>query len=91
MVRSWPELETRLVVALGMLKAVPTCLRISMDQQTYEFRIRILGNEVFGVTVSTTSVSNKWIAIALVSMFSFMTIIGAYGEKFVDLYRSLTG
>ena len=61
------------------------------DDQTYEFRIRILGNEVLAVALSTTSTNNKWIAIAIISIFSILTILGAYGEKFVQLYRHLIG
>lgn len=59
--------------------------------QKYEFNIRILGNEILSLGVVSTSSSNKWIAITLVSMFCFLTIIGAYGEKFISLYKMLTG
>lgn len=64
-----------------------------MDQsedQTYEMKIRILGNEVLAVSLSSTSTSNRWIAIALVSVFSLLVVLGAYGEKFVNLYHTLT-
>lgn len=61
------------------------------DDQSYEIKIRILGNEVFAVSLSSTSTSNKWIAIALISMFSFLTVLGAYGDKLVSLYHSLIG
>ena len=63
-----------------------------MDQsedQSYEVNIRILGNEIFAVRLSTTSTSNRWVLISLVSIFSFLTILGAYGDKFVELYRWL--
>lgn len=65
-----------------------------MDQnedQSYEFKIRLLGNEVFALSLSSTSTSNRWILIALVSIFTTLTILGAYGEKFLSLYQSLTG
>lgn len=64
-----------------------------MDQsedQSYEVTIRVLGNEIFAVKLSTTSTSNRWVLISLVSIFAFLTILGAYGDKFVDLYRWLT-
>jgi hypothetical protein len=63
-----------------------------MDQQedqSYELHIRLLGNEVFGVKLSTTSTSNRWVLISLLSIFMFLTIIGAYGEKFIQLYQWL--
>lgn len=60
----------------------------SEDQQ-YEVNIRVLGNEIFAVRLSTTSTSNRWVLISLVSIFSFLTILGAYGEKFIELYRWL--
>lgn len=65
-----------------------------MDQnedQSYEFRIRILGNEIFAISLSSTSTSNRWIVIALLSVFTTMTVLGAYGEKLVVLYKSLLG
>jgi hypothetical protein len=65
-----------------------------MDQsedQSYEFKLRILGNEVFAVSLSSTSTSNRWILIALVSIFTTLTVLGAYGEKFIMLYHSLVG
>lgn len=65
-----------------------------MDQsedQSYEFKIRVLGNEIFAVSLSSTSTSNRWTLIALVSIFATLTILGAYGEKFVSLYQSIAG
>lgn len=61
------------------------------DDQSYELKIRILGNEVFAVALSSTSTNNKWIAIALVSIFTTLTLLGAYGEKLVTLYHWLVG
>ena len=61
------------------------------EDQSYEFKIRILGNEVFAVALSSTSTNNKWIAIALVSIFTTLTLLGAYGEKLATLYRWLVG
>lgn len=64
----------------------------SMDQsedQSYEVNIRLLGNEIFAVKLSTTSTSNRWVLVSLVSIFTFLTLIGAYGEQFIQLYRWL--
>lgn len=63
-----------------------------MDQQedqNYEVNIRVLGNEVFAIKLSTTSTSNRWVLISLVSVFSFLTVIGAYGDEFISMYRWL--
>ena len=59
------------------------------NNKSYEFKLRILGNEVFAVGISTTDDSNRWMAIGLISMFSVLTILGAYGEKIISLYRYL--
>lgn len=61
------------------------------DDQTYEISIRILSNEIFGVRLSTTSTSNKWLVISLVTIFSFITLLGAYGDKLSSLYNSIAG
>ena len=58
---------------------------------TYELKLRILGNEVFAVGVSSSSEDNKWILIGIVSVFSVLTVLGAYGEKIIALYHSLVG
>lgn len=60
-----------------------------MDAKTYELKIRILGNEVFAIGLSTTDTSNRWMAIGMISVFSLVTILGAYGEKIVNLYNHL--
>lgn len=63
-----------------------------MDQsedQSYELKIRILGNEIFAVALTTTSTSSRWITVALISIFSTLVLLGAYGEKFIELYRWL--
>jgi predicted DNA repair protein MutK len=64
-----------------------------MDQsedQTYELKIRILGNEIFAIALATTSTSSRWITVALISIFSTLVLLGAYGEKLIELYRWLT-
>jgi hypothetical protein len=62
---------------------------VENQQKTYEIKIRILGNEIFAIALSTSNDSNKWIALSLVTIFSLLTIIGAYGEKLVQLYKYL--
>lgn len=60
------------------------------DDQSYELKIRILGNEVLALSLSTTSTSSRWVVVALASMFSLLVVLGAYGEKFVRLFQQLT-
>lgn len=57
----------------------------------YELKLRLLGNEIFAIGLVSSSDSNKWIAIGIVSVFSVLTVIGAYGEKLVQFYQSLVG
>jgi hypothetical protein len=63
---------------------------MTSENQNYEFKIRVLGNEVLAVGISSTATSNKWIAISIASAFSALVLIGAYGEKFVNLFKMLT-
>ena len=63
-----------------------------MEEQstkTYEVSIRLLGNEIFALKLWSSSDSNKWIAIGLVTMFSLLTVLGAYGTNLVTFYKSL--
>lgn len=55
----------------------------------YEFRLRILGNEIVAMSIGSSSTSNKWIALGLLSMFSLLLIFGEYGDKFIDFYNRI--
>lgn len=66
-----------------------------MDQkqpiaQSFEFRLRILGNEIFAVGIATTSATNKWAGIALLSTFIIVATAGAFSDQAVELYRQAT-
>lgn len=61
------------------------------NNKIYEVKIRILGNEIFAVGLTATNGSNRWVIIGLLTTFSILTIIGAYGEKFIELYKSAVG
>lgn len=63
----------------------------SNNLKTYELKLRILGNEVFAVGLSSSSEDNKWIAIGIISVFSILTVLGAYGEKLIQFYHSVVG
>ncbi len=57
------------------------------EDQSYELSIRILGNEILGVKLSTTSTSSRWITVAVLTIFSSLVLLGAYGDKLVQLYH----
>jgi len=57
----------------------------------FEFKLRILGNELFAVSFGTNSDTNRSVMVGIVAIFSILTVVGAYGEKFAHLYRSLAG
>jgi hypothetical protein len=59
------------------------------DDQSYEISLRLLGNEVFGVKLASSSTSNKWVFLSIITIFCLLTLIGAYGEQFVNVYRWL--
>jgi hypothetical protein len=59
------------------------------NQKSYEVKLRILGNEVFAISLSSSSDSNRWVAIGLVTVFSVLTVLGAYGDQLVTLYHNL--
>lgn len=61
------------------------------EDQSYEISFRVLGNEIFGVKLSTTSTSTRWVAVAILTIFSSLVLLGAYGDKFINLYHWLVG
>jgi hypothetical protein len=61
------------------------------EDKTYEIKIRVLGNEVFAIGITTSTDSNRFIAIGLVAIFCMLTVIGAYGERLIQLYKTLIG
>ena len=61
------------------------------EDQSYEISLRILGNEIIGVKLSTTSTSTRWVTVAILTIFSSLVLLGAYGEKLIQLYKWLIG
>lgn len=61
------------------------------EDQSYEMSFRVLGNEIFGVKLNTTSTSSRWITVAILTIFSSLVLLGAYGEKLIQLYKWLIG
>ena len=60
------------------------------ENKSYEIKIRLLGNEVFAIGLTATDTSNRILAFGLITVFCTLTIIGAYGEKLVGVFKSLT-
>lgn len=60
------------------------------EPQTYQFRLDLLGHEIFRVQMGSSSTSDRWVILTLVSIFCVLTLIGAYGEKFVQLVKMMT-
>ena len=61
----------------------------SAPLKTYEFRLRLLGNEIIAFGFSTTNDSNRWLVGGLLTVFCVLTVVGAYSEKFVAIVKSL--
>ena len=59
------------------------------ELKTYEIRIRVLGNEIFALGLSATDNSNRILAFGLLTVFCVLTIVGAYGDKLVGIFKSL--
>ena len=55
--------------------------------ETYEFKLKILNNEIINVVLSTNNLTNKRAAISTVVVIALVTLIGAYGKHLVDLYN----
>lgn len=62
---------------------------VEIDKNAYEVSLRLLGNEVFAVKLRSSSDSNRWVFIGLLTAFCSLTLLGAYGEKLVTLFKGL--
>jgi hypothetical protein len=61
------------------------------EPQSYEFKLSLLGHEIFGVELRSSSTTDRWAAITIISTFCALTLLGAYGEKFISFYKLMTG
>lgn len=52
---------------------------------SYEITIRILGNEVLGFGIKSSSTSNKWALIGLITLGVMVGILVNYGDALVAL------
>lgn len=61
------------------------------ENNAYSVSIRVFEKEIFAIEISASNPSNRMMAIGLVSIFCIMTVVGAYGDKFISLYHSFVG
>jgi hypothetical protein len=54
----------------------------------YELKLSILNNNIFTIKVSSTAITSSWFNIIAVT-FAGLLIIGAFGEKIINLYNML--
>ena len=59
------------------------------QENIYEVKIRVLGNEIFAIALAAPDSSNRILLGGLVTVFSVLSIIGAYGAELVSLFKSL--
>ena len=57
---------------------------------TYEFRLRVLGNEVFAVSLSTSNSSNRWTILSITTILITLVLLGTYGGTLVESYKTLS-
>ena len=55
------------------------------DDNSYEITIRILGNEVLGFGIKSSSSSNKWALIGLVTLGVTLAVLLNYGDALIAL------
>ena len=60
------------------------------QENMYEIKIRVLGNEIFAIALAAPDSSNRILLGGLVTVFCVITIIGAYGAELVSFFKSLT-
>ena len=60
-------------------------------KQSYEIALRIVGNEIFSLRISTDSESNRWVAITITTILLFAGMIVLFGDAFIRFISSLMG
>lgn len=69
-----------------IIKFVDTKSTTKQEEQFYNFKFAILGHEVLAFQIGTSSTTDRWVAISLVSVFSVLIILGAYADKFANMF-----
>lgn len=54
--------------------------------RSYEFVLRLLGNEVFALGFKSSTTSNKWLAIGLFAMFLVLLFLVIHGEALIKIF-----
>ena len=60
-------------------------------KQSYEIALRIVGNEIFSLRISTDSESNRWVAITITTILLFAVMVVLFGDEFIRFISSLVG
>ena len=60
-------------------------------KQSYEIALKIVGNEIFSLRISTDSESNRWVAITITTILLFAGMIVLFGDAFIDFFKMLSG
>lgn len=82
---------------MGPIPTATANLKVNMSIETtskenmYEIKIRVLGNEIFAIALSAPDNSNRVLLAGLVTVFSILTVLGAYGSNLLTLFKSLMG
>jgi hypothetical protein len=66
-------------------------IETAKQENMYEIKIRVLGNEIFAIALAAPDTSNRILLGGLVTVFCVLTVLGAYGSNLVSLFKSLTG
>lgn len=55
---------------------------------TYELKLTVLKNDLITLTIKSSTLSSKWFNVVL-GTFGVLILVGAFGDKFVNLYHQL--
>ena len=61
------------------------------EDNQFNLSLRLLGNEVIGVTLSANNVKNKWLFTGLLSTAVLVFIASEYGPALADFFGKITG
>lgn len=65
------------------------------SDSTFEIAIRILGNELFALSLTSDSLNKKWLSYSVVIMFLFLVTIAVFGDAIAeftgDIYGAVAG
>lgn len=56
---------------------------------SFEVRLRLLGNEIFAISISAAPLEKKWVSWALIISFITVLFLGLFGQPIASFYNSL--